>query len=94
MSSPSDRTSDPSDWTISEDLVQSPSHKTSSTTTVDFGGLLTPALTLHEDLARGNGGQAWPAGFVLARYLLRRKRDELRDAAAMCVVSHPLPPSS
>jgi protein N-lysine methyltransferase METTL21A len=72
---------------VSEDLVQSPTHKQASTTKVDFDGLLQDhPLRLHEDLANGNGGQAWPAGRVLAKYMLRRKRDALRDCT-MCVAS-------
>lgn len=66
---------------ISEDLVQSPTHQAPSTGTLDFDGLLQPALQLHQDLANGVGGQAWPAGIVLAKYLLRRKRDELKSAS-------------
>jgi len=67
---------------ISEDLVQSPSHKRATTNEVNFGGLLQDRpLKLHEDLAKGNGGQAWPAGQVLAKYLLRKKRDELKHSS-------------
>lgn len=71
-------------FALSEDLVQSPTHKSASTRTVDFDGLLAPPLTLHEDLSEGNGGQAWPAGMILTKYLLRRKREELQHAS-MCV---------
>lgn len=61
-------------FAISEDLVESPRHKEASTKSVDFDGLLRDCpLRLHEDLSEGNGGQAWPAGFVLARYLLRNR---------------------
>lgn len=84
----SDREADEKDAAISllsEDLVQSPTHKAASTKAVDFDGLLTPPLVLHEDLTSGNGGQAWPAGIILGKYLLRRKRDELRDASSMLV---------
>jgi len=70
------------DFDISEDFVQAPTYKQASTTSVDFDGLLqSRPLKLHEDLTNGNGGQAWPAGFVLARYLLRTKRDELKDCS-------------
>ena len=48
------------DFTISEDFVQSPTHKAAKTSSIDFDGLLQPALTLHQDLTEGNGGQAWP----------------------------------
>ncbi|KAK0249863.1 Protein-lysine N-methyltransferase efm6 [Friedmanniomyces endolithicus] len=69
-------------FAISEDLVQSPTHKQASITRTDFDGLLKSSpLLLSEDLAKGNGGQAWPAGYVLARYLIRKKLGELRDAS-------------
>nr|POE82266.1 hypothetical protein CFP56_67030 [Quercus suber] len=46
-------------WAISEDLVQSPTHKPAATKSVDFGGLLAErALRLHEDLSGGNGGKS------------------------------------
>lgn len=65
---------------IDEDLVQSPTHKIAQTGEIDFDGLLQPSLILHQDLANGNGGQAWPAGMVLTKYLLRKKRDELQQS--------------
>ncbi|KAI7473401.1 S-adenosyl-L-methionine-dependent methyltransferase [Hortaea werneckii] len=72
-------TSNPFDgFAISEDLVSSRTQKQAGTGEVDFDGLLQTPLKLHEDLAKGNGGQAWPAGRVLAKYLLRKKRDELK----------------
>ncbi|KXT17621.1 hypothetical protein AC579_10161 [Pseudocercospora musae] len=82
MTSP-DSESDAGAFGLSEDFVQSPSHKAASTKTVDFGGLLTPPLLLHEDLAEGNGGQAWPAGMILTKYLLRRKRSDLQHASSI-----------
>ncbi|PWW75252.1 hypothetical protein C7212DRAFT_358137 [Tuber magnatum] len=36
-----------------------------------FNGLLSSPIKLHEDLAKGCGGQIWPAGETLAKYLLR-----------------------
>ena len=79
---------DPFSFNISEDLTPSPSHRQPETTTLDFDGLLPAgkALQLHQDLARGNGGQAWPAGVVLVKYLLRRKREDLRGCRML--VSH------
>ena len=71
------------DFTISEDFVQSPTHKAPETATIDFDGLLQPGLKLHQNLAAGNGGQAWPAGMVLAKYLLRKRRDELRNCSVV-----------
>jgi len=40
-----------------------------------FDGLLSSPIKLHEDLAKGCGGQIWPAGETLAKYLLRRYGD-------------------
>ena len=74
----------PDGFAVSEDLVQSPTHKAPATLEVDFDGLLQDQpLKLYEDLARGNGGQAWPAGHVLAKYLLRKKRDELQHSSML-----------
>lgn len=70
-----------SDLLISEDLVQSPAHVQAQTGAIDFDGSLHPPLSLHQDLSDGNGGQAWPAGMVLTRYLLRSKREALRDSS-------------
>jgi hypothetical protein len=66
------------EFTLSENLIASPTHKTAETRELDFDGLLQPSLRLHEDLSEGNGGVAWPAGVVLTKYLLRKKRDELK----------------
>jgi hypothetical protein len=56
---------------LNEDLVELRAPKPAGTTEVDFDGFLTPKLKLHEDLKEGCGGQLWPAGMVLAKYLLR-----------------------
>lgn len=69
------------DFAISEDFVSSPTHKRATTSRLDLDGLLQNQLSLHEDLAQGNGGQAWPAGYVLVKYLLRKKRDELKHSS-------------
>ncbi|KAI7177112.1 S-adenosyl-L-methionine-dependent methyltransferase [Hortaea werneckii] len=79
-------TSNPFDgFAISEDLVQSRTQKQAGTGEIDFDGLLQTPLKLHEDLAKGNGGQAWPAGRVLAKYLLRKKRDELKRSTMLAI---------
>ncbi|KAI7233492.1 S-adenosyl-L-methionine-dependent methyltransferase [Hortaea werneckii] len=79
-------TSNPFDgFAISEDLVQSRTQKQAGTGEVDFDGLLQTPLKLHEDLAKGNGGQAWPAGRVLAKYLLRKKRDGLKRSTMLAI---------
>jgi len=59
---------------VGEDLIQSPQHKLAGETTLDFDGLLQRPLRLHEDLSKGCGGQLWPAGIVLTKYLLREKQ--------------------
>ncbi|KIW05181.1 hypothetical protein, variant [Verruconis gallopava] len=54
-------------------LVEPRDIKVSGEALIDFDGLLAPPLRLHEDLAEGCGGQLWPAGMVLAKYMLRHK---------------------
>jgi len=65
---------------IGTDLTPLPVYKAASTSTLDFEGLLSAPLRLHEDLKGGCGGQLWPAGMVLSRYMLREHREDLRDA--------------
>lgn len=62
---------------FSEDLVELPNIKVAGTSEVDFDGLLAKPLKLHEDLKEGCGGQLWPAGMVLAKYVLRRHKESL-----------------
>ncbi|KAI1123970.1 putative methyltransferase-domain-containing protein [Nemania abortiva] len=64
---------------LAEDFTPLPAYKAAGTTETDFDGLL-PAdrrLRLHEDLKNGCGGQLWPAGMTLARYLLRYHKNTL-----------------
>ena len=79
----SDREPDQDEFALTEDLVQSPIHKPAGTLTLDFDGLLNPPLQLNEDVSGGNGGQAWPAGMILAQYLLRAKRGEMKNASML-----------
>lgn len=44
-------------------------------TETTFSGLLDSPIKLHEDLAKGCGGQIWPAGETLTKYILRRYKD-------------------
>ena len=60
------------DSVVSEDLVPSPSHKLPHTVSLPFDDLLNPPLRLHENPSNGCGGNLWPAGMVLAKYLLRQ----------------------
>ncbi|KAI9805581.1 MAG: hypothetical protein M1825_000832 [Sarcosagium campestre] len=58
-------------FSISEDLVPSRPARVSSTSHLDFEGLLSfQPLQLHQDSGPGCGGQAWPSGMVMARHLL------------------------
>ncbi|MCJ1355096.1 MAG: hypothetical protein MMC33_005087 [Icmadophila ericetorum] len=71
MEEPSPLESPEEALSISEDLIPIRLAKRAGTTTLSFDGLLSPPLQLHEDLKEGCGGQLWPAGMVLAKYLLR-----------------------
>ncbi|KAJ9354189.1 hypothetical protein DTO027B9_4815 [Paecilomyces variotii] len=67
-----------SPFAISESLVPPREQKTAGTTNIDFDGLLSEPLVLQEDLKEGCGGQLWPAGIVLSKYMLRRHHSDLR----------------
>lgn len=75
--SSSDEDLDNGSFAISEDLVESRQHKAAGDSSIDFDGLLHShhPLRLHEDLKQGCGGQLWPAGMVLAKYLLRKHQN-------------------
>lgn len=62
---------------VSQDLVPPAQIKTAGISLVDFDGLLSSPLKLHEDLKNGCGGQLWPAGMVLGKYMLRKHRHDL-----------------
>jgi hypothetical protein len=57
---------------VSQELVPPAPQKAAGVAEVDFDGLLVPALRLREDLTNGCGGMLWPAGMVLAKYMLRK----------------------
>lgn len=57
-------------FAVDEAYVPLPSQKLAGITETSFDGLLEPPLLLHEDLKDGCGGQLWPAGMVLSRYIL------------------------
>jgi protein N-lysine methyltransferase METTL21A len=73
---------------LSEDLVPSPVHKAAGILELDFDGQLSPPLKLHEDLKEGNGGQAWPAGMILAKYLMAHHLKDL-EGKSMFVCPQP-----
>ncbi|RAL05681.1 uncharacterized protein BO80DRAFT_344791 [Aspergillus ibericus CBS 121593] len=57
---------------INESLVPVRDPKPASQSSISFDGLLSSPLLLQEDLKEGCGGQLWPAGMVLSKYLLRQ----------------------
>ncbi|KAH8425668.1 Protein-lysine N-methyltransferase efm6 [Aspergillus melleus] len=83
MEQPDDRLPAPDglndDFEVSESLVPMRDLKAAEQNTVSFDGLLAEPLILKEDLKEGCGGQLWPAGMVLAKYLLRRHRSDLSN---------------
>lgn len=72
----SDPAEDVSILSISEDLVPSTIENTSQQVILSFDGLLTPPLVIQTNETEC-GGKLWPAGMVLAEYLLRNKMDEM-----------------
>ena len=52
--------------------------KPAATTSLTFDSLLPTPLLLHEDLQEGCGGQLWPAGMVLSKYMLTYQKGSLR----------------
>lgn len=60
---------------ISEDLVPSTDQIPSQEVILAFDGLLSPPLVLQTNETEC-GGKLWPAGVVLAEYLLRNKMGE------------------
>lgn len=56
---------------ISEDFVSAREQKVAGISSIGFDGSLQPPLRLYEDAKEGCGGQLWPAGMVLAKYLIR-----------------------
>ncbi|KAI1957761.1 Protein-lysine N-methyltransferase efm6 [Ophidiomyces ophidiicola] len=62
---------------ISEALIPAREIKLATTLQFTFDGLLDPPLKLKEDPKEGCGGHIWPAGMILAKYMLRKHRDDL-----------------
>ncbi|KAL4879828.1 putative methyltransferase-domain-containing protein [Aspergillus karnatakaensis] len=71
----SSQSNDP--FNISESLVPAREIRQAGQSDVSFDGLLQRPLLLKEDLKEGCGGQLWPAGMVLAKYMLRQHRSSL-----------------
>lgn len=72
-------------FAVSEDLAPLPKLKQAGSVSIDFDGQLDRKLKYHEDVRAGCGGQTWPAGMVLAKHMLRYRRQEVQDAT-MCVL--------
>jgi hypothetical protein len=64
---------------IDEELVPVRENKHAGVMEVDFDGLLAKPLRLEEDLKKGCGGMLWPAGMVMAKYLMRQDKEMFRD---------------
>ena len=68
---------------ISTKLVPPAQVKTAGATLETFDGLLSKPLVLHEDLREGCGGQLWPAGMVLSRYMLTYHKQHLHTKSIL-----------
>lgn len=64
-------------WGISESLVAAPAVPASTVESLSFSSLLSPPLLLQTNEAQC-GGKLWPAGMVLAEYLLREQLHEMK----------------
>jgi protein N-lysine methyltransferase METTL21A len=76
-SDPSSRSPSPENdiFSVADFVVPPREIKAAGQIDLTFNGLLNEPLKLHEDLAEGCGGQLWPAGMTLARYMLTYHRD-------------------
>lgn len=85
-----DRTTERDDLVeVSEDLVQSRTQKSAAIAVLDFDGLLQTPLHIYEDVKNGCGGQRWPAGMILAEYLLREHGESMKGCTMYDVCCHP-----
>lgn len=71
----STRSSTPENDVFSLEIIPERENKKPGVTETDFDGLLHRPLLLHEDLKDGCGGQLWPAGMTLSKYMLSHHRD-------------------
>ncbi len=71
----SSRSSSPENDLFPLSIVPDRENKAAGTTSTDFDGLLPAPILLHEDLKEGCGGQLWPAGIRLAKYMLKYHHD-------------------
>jgi hypothetical protein len=70
-----------------QELVPPAPIKSAGVSEIDFDGLLSPPLKLHEDLKNGCGGQLWPAGMVLGKYMLRKHRNDFEGKTMYVVLN-------
>ncbi|KZZ97256.1 hypothetical protein AAP_00899 [Ascosphaera apis ARSEF 7405] len=98
--------SSPDTSLLATSLVPERSDAPDATTSLSFDGLLHTPIVIAQDLRNGCGGQTWPAGVVLSKYLLRSHRHQLSDksivelgsggglvglaVARACHLTHPL----
>jgi hypothetical protein len=68
-------------FAIDDTFVPPQAQKLADTTQSSFGGLVDPPLLLYEDLKDGCGGQLWPAGMVLSKYMLTHHKTDLAGKA-------------
>ena len=64
-------------FAVDDTFVPPQPPKVAGTREASFDGLLEPPLLLHEDLKEGCGGQLWPAGMVLSKYMLTHHKADL-----------------
>ena len=72
---------------VSEDLVPAPFQTPSQEVTLAFQGYLDPPLILQTNETEC-GGKLWPAGMVLAEYILRNKMAEMEGKEMFVRSSH------
>lgn len=77
---------------VSDSLAPPRVNKTAGTTSLTFDGLLREPLLLKEDLKDGCGGQLWPAGMVLAQYLLSQHSSDLSGKTMSVIPTRPVGP--
>jgi protein N-lysine methyltransferase METTL21A len=68
-------------FAIDDTFIPSRAQKQPGITETSFDGILDPPLLLHEDLKEGCGGQLWPAGMALSRYMLTHHKADLVEKA-------------
>lgn len=75
--SPSPESDRDAPFNVSASLAPPRDIKAAGTTTTTFDGLLKEPLLLKEDLKNGCGGQLWPAGMILSKYLLSQHSKDM-----------------